>query len=256
MKDDREEYCRRILDVELQKRGFAHRDWEIPKRDPPDRFLLLAGKRIAVEMTSTRHQTTAIDGGTIPSEQYDAEIVKLLTDFKARAIAAGLLHGTYCLSVFKPFASREFRSHRESLLQLLLGALEKLDNAPAGSRWEPPWQYMDTLDLWKVDPAGADILRSAAVCQGVFGAFNEPATILKDLAEGKRQKLQKANVVETPILVVLNTYDLLDGPGFREWAAAVPEIGFFEAIFLIDRFGGLCTELTNSVLLRPKTEAI
>jgi hypothetical protein len=254
MKDEREELCRQILDGELLKRGFIIRQWEKPTQDPPDRFLILDGKKYAVEMTTTRHQTTAIDGGSIPSEQYEAEIVRFFEDLKKRAKDAGLLRGTYCLSVFKPFATRDFRTHREDLLRLLVHALERLADTPEGWRWEPPMQYMDTFELWKVEESGANIIRSGAGCQGEFGSFEEPKRMLKNVAEDKRRKLQKKGVSETPILVVLNTFDLSDGPEFREVATNVPEIDFFEAVFLIDRSTGSCTELTDSVQLHRRAE--
>lgn len=251
MKDDREEYCRARLDELLAARGFSSGNWETPEQDPPDRYLTLHGYKFAVEFTSTRHETLAVDGGRVQSEGYENLIVQFTKEFESRARATGILHGSYLLSFFKPFATEDYRAHRNALLDLMLRGLAQLQDAPAGYRWEPnPGRYMDTMRLWKVDRNGSMVTWSAAGCNVSADAQSDGRNLLEAAIQEKLRKLAKRAVIEPVILVILNTFDWLTGPDYQTLSNDIADLMRYEAVFVIDRHTGLCTELTTSLLLR------
>lgn len=255
MKDDRQEYCRRTIDAELRGRGLLLLEWEEPPQDPPDYFLTAAGRRFAVEMTSTRHQIATLDGGAVQSEHHENVVEQVFHDLKREAIRSSLLRGTYCLSAFKPFASHDFRTHRKAIVQSLLDGLRQLADAPLGWGWELNGRYLDSFRLRKVEHTGSAIIRFDASCHGQPDWEEEGEAIIGTAIKDKIAKLNRLGRLPDPsILVVLNTHNLLDGPAFRQLANSVPEIRFFEAVFIVDRADGICTELTDSALLSGITD--
>lgn len=251
MKDDREEYCRSRLEELLAARGFSPGTWVAPEQDPPDRYLTLHGNKFAVEFTSTRHDVLAVDGGPVKSESYENLIVQFTKEFESRARTAGLLHGSYLLSFFKPFATEDFRAHRKALLDLMLQGLAQLQDAPVQYRWEPnPGRYMDTMRLWKLARDGSMVTWSAAGCDVAADAHSDGRKLIESAIQEKLRKLAKRAVIEPVILAILNTFDWLTGPDYQSFSDDIADLKRYEAVFIIDRHTGLCTELTTSSLLR------
>lgn len=233
-----EELCKDAFDSLLRENGLeAH--W-LDGREPPDWFLDIGGKRIAVEVTSIHGHTNLGDASrswTGLSKELLAFGAGVCKEVESRISIPGLF--------LIPFLSTPMlKKLRKKLVTALVAYFEK-DALLVDTMTPQIVLYAEgrKISVWKVNEEGCALVAQALPTGGFITSQDDQLRNL--LASTIKKKAEKLKMVDKPmILIILDLYGFQRS--IEEWRTRLPhETSCFEALV---RVQGKDAELISGTL--------
>jgi len=238
MKRADEELCKTQFETFL--RGFfapAEMNWmEVDQLyEPPDYYLLLAGARFAVEVTTLLERVLVGDGSLLPH----AVISRILQDFvenvETTARAEGCLHGDYLVAFLTPIDN--FANFRDEIQRRLLDYIRStssLERSPLEIVFERivPQQRPQQCGIQKVGSKLDRVVSGGPVWAKWEGdAAVDLCGLLNQSLDTKVDKLRDITVPK--ILLLLDKYMFADQEMYEKCMPRTSSLGSFHTVFVV-----------------------
>lgn len=202
--------------------------WE-PGEDPPDAYLSLDGREIAVEVTTLTQQVAGPRGEMVPRRSYDTPVLDLVDKLEA-AVRPRVKDGRYVVLALRA-PLHNLRALRVELEGRVVEALET--EGDVNTKLTIGEDEVDVISHAGARPSGKVIVGA------VFNRLSTPnigfnaATILRERIESKSKIMRSAAPGQVCWLALLNDYTLADADTYRGVLRGTPMDHPFERVLLI-----------------------
>lgn len=226
-----EEYCRSIFQSFLEERGFQEMQWERVDQqfEPPDYYLLLNGKRFAVEVTTLMEQV-GIGGQKLSMHSVLNSLRALVEKVKAEAIKDNFLQGAYVVRFARPI--EWLKDHSDQIHKDLL---EYIKATQFEASYPEQFVYKrgrQIVAIQKIHNQKTYIGRVGPTVGKREGEIiEEIAALIEERIRAKQEKLK--GVLHPLILLLYDAYLFADAEMYQACLDRIPDLSTFHTVFLV-----------------------